>query len=814
MGRKPKTPERKKKPPTRKELRKQKREQKKKLKHTFFSQKKKKVVESKKKKTTIEKTEISDEEIPSDDELPSPNPVNGGKAVIEHPLDRFKKAAEKQNKLVKEITSGSRKRRIKQLKAENEKEDRLIRQLEKKLKIDKKRGDKSVPKCFDDGFDYILELCLPENIDNMYKAAKEAKDLDGEGSKGEELRLKDAEKRYFGSDSELESVDSEIEENIDEELGNIGSDSEDDVQSHRYVRAPEYLSDDSEDEELQEEEEEENDNADEESNYAEEENSDADGVEEDIYGRTRDKAGNVVNGKYIPPHMRAQQASSDEKLQRLRKQLKGWLNRLAEANLQKIAKDTEDLYMKNSRHDMNHTLCSLIVESIVTPVNAVERMVQEHALFIAVLHANVGSEVGAHFLEALVQKFDTLLNQMEAYDVEEKQLDNVVLFLCHLYTFRICHHSLIFELLKRVSAELSEKCVECILVVLRSVGFALRKDDPVALKEFIGEIRQKADTLPEALKDNPRMKFMLDILVAVKNNNMLKIPNYDPSLAEHLRKLLKGILRNEKYVTTLNIRMDDLLAADQKGKWWIVGSAWTGRQSEGQGSVGRGKNGQKFSSEVLELAKKHRMNTEDKTNVFCTLMTATDQTDAVNRLLELSIKDTRVIATILIYSCLCEPAYNAFYAVVAQQLCSSDRKHRLAIQFASWDKIKVLGNLNDNQIDNFSKFLAHLIEEGAQSLSILKVIDFGQIDKASVKLVRRIMLTILLKDDYTCRKVFDKIAPSAKLKSFKVSLKLFLQHFLVKKANKLDLPEDQLQTMMKRIAIADESLSSSSRVLL
>lgn len=543
MG-KAKSQEKKKRPPTRKELRKQKRQQKKQVKHEFFS-KKKKLPEWKGEKKTVSRKkvpqaepDISDEEIPSDDEIVSslePS-SSGGKPSIENPMDRFIKAAEKKNKLVKEITSGSRKRRIEQLKAENEKEDRLIRQLEKKLKIDKKKSDRTVPKCFDDGFDYILELCLPENIDKMYRAAKEADDLDestssltngknvkkskkkiSEDAKGS--RLKEAEKKYFGSDSEVESRDSESSDGEDpegHEYSDSDSDTEDDQQSHKYVRAPKYESDESGNEDLdakdsdgdgESESDEEDAPEDSEGAAADEENW------EDIYGRKRDREGKFLNetatnGKYIPPQLRAKKSSDlsespekQEKLQRLQKQLKGWLNRLTEANLQKIAKDTEDLYMKNSRHDMNHTICSLILESIITPIAAAERMILEHCLFIAVLHANVGSEVGAHFLEALVERFDTKLNQIESYDVENKELDNVIVFLCHLYTFRICQHSLIFELLKRLSIQLSEKCVECILVIFRSVGFALRKDDPATLKDFIGEIREKADTLPDALKD-------------------------------------------------------------------------------------------------------------------------------------------------------------------------------------------------------------------------------------------------------------------------------------------------------------------------
>jgi len=42
-----------------------------------------------------------------------------------------------------------------------------------------------------------------------------------------------------------------------------------------------------------------------------------------------------------------------------------------------------------------------------------------------------------------------------------------------------------------------------------------------------------------------RLEVMVaEILLAVKNNNVNKIPNYDPSHFEHLKKTLKGYLRS------------------------------------------------------------------------------------------------------------------------------------------------------------------------------------------------------------------------------------------------------------------------------
>jgi len=43
---------------------------------------------------------------------------------------------------------------------------------------------------------------------------------------------------------------------------------------------------------------------------------------------------------------------------------------------------------------------------------------------------------------------------------------------------------------------------------------------------------------------SPRVKFMLETLSALKTNNARKIPNYDPSVLEHMKKLLRNLVRS------------------------------------------------------------------------------------------------------------------------------------------------------------------------------------------------------------------------------------------------------------------------------
>ena len=84
----------------------------------------------------------------------------------------------------------------------------------------------------------------------------------------------------------------------------------------------------------------------------------------------------------------------------------------------------------------------------------------------------------------------------------------------------------------------------------------LRRDDPVALKSFILKVQSKASQVES---EDSRVVFMIEVLNGIKNNNVNKIPNYDPSHFDHLKKSLKSSLREGKFVTELNISYKDLV---------------------------------------------------------------------------------------------------------------------------------------------------------------------------------------------------------------------------------------------------------------
>ncbi|POI36088.1 hypothetical protein CIB84_000157 [Bambusicola thoracicus] len=474
--------------------------------------------------------------------------------------------------------------------------------------------------------------------------------------------------------------------------------------------------------------------------------------------------------KYIPPQVRKAQEELDDKkreeLGRLKKMVNGLINRLSEPNLSSISGQLEELYMANSRKDMNETLTSILMNACVTAVAMPARLMMEHVLLVSILHQTVGTEVGAHFLEAVVKKFDELSRS----DAEGKECENLLALIAHLYNFHVVHCLLIFDILKKLVSSFTEKDIELILFLLKNVGFSLRKDDALALKDLISEAQSKANAAEKELKDQTRVRFMLETMLALRNNDMRKIPGYDPQPVEKLRKLKRSLVHSSSSgtETQLRVSLESLLNADRVGRWWIIGSSWSGApmisntDSKTQQKLHIGK----VSSKIMELARKQRMNTDIRRSIFCVLMTSEDFMDAFEKLLKLGLKDQqeREIVHVILYCCLQEKTYNPFYAFLASKICGYERR--------------------------------------------FQVIEFGDLDKPKVRFLRQVLSMLLIKtDDDDINDIFGRISDNPKLGMLRESLKLFLTHFLLKNAQVQNSDEETV-LLKERAELASRALQA------
>ncbi|EPQ04573.1 Nucleolar MIF4G domain-containing protein 1, partial [Myotis brandtii] len=491
-------------------------------------------------------------------------------------------------------------------------------------------------------------------------------------------------------------------------------------------------------------------------------------------------------GKYLPPHvLRAEETVATQKREereRLKKHVQGLINRLSEPNMASISGQLEELYMAHSRKDMNDTLTGILMSACAPGTAMPGRLVMEHVLLVSTLHHTVGIEVGAHFLEAVVRKFDDIYKK----GTEGKECDNLFTIIAHLYNFHVVQSLLIFDILKKLIGTFTEKDIELILLMLRNVGFSLRKDDALSLKELITETQAKASGAGSKFQDQTRIRFMLETMLALKNNDMRKIPGYDPEPVEKLRKLQRALVRGAGSGTESQLRVswDSVLNAEQTGRWWIVGSAWSGAPmiSSQQKAPQKPLAGM-VSAKMLELARKQRMNTDVRRNIFCTIMTSEDFLDAFEKLLKLGLKDQqeREIVHVLMDCCLQEKTYNPFYAFLAGKFCDYERRFQMTFQFSIWDKFRDLENLPATNFSNLVYLVAHLLKTKSLPLSILKVIEFSELDKPRVHFLREVLHVLLMgtEAEDICF-IFARVSDNPKLGVLREGLKLFISHFLLK----------------------------------
>ncbi|KAM8823688.1 nucleolar MIF4G domain-containing protein 1 [Spinachia spinachia] len=690
----------------------------------------------------------------------------------------------------------------------NVEEDREIKRLERRLGLNRRKNKKTLPQSFSvDGLDYILGVLDSGSSaaglyvddddadEDMEKAMDNFEKLDENNSEQSDEDVKP------GDETASEGSDEDMAP-IDEEDGDEGGDDDDDDDDDETVEEMEAELD-------------EGNAADSEKENDDEKEEEADAQDTTTSGFTSETV-NAAPGKYVPPHLRG---AGDEKrkaeLEKLKRNVKGLMNRLTEPNMASISGQLEELYMSRSRKDMNDTLTEVLLAACVTPSLMPDRLLMEHVLLVSIVHHAVGIEVGAHFLESVVRRFDGVYNN----PTESKECENLVAIVGHLYNFQVVHSVLIFDILKRFVGAFTEKDIELVLSVLRNVGFALRKDDALALKELISEGQRKACDLGSKFQDQTRVRFMLETMLALKNNDMRKIPGYDPEPMEKLKKLQRTLIQRRAGGSDMKLRvsLDNLLAAEHVGRWWIVGSSWSGapmNAERGSAPSTGGAAGGQFSAKVLDLARKQRMNTEVRRNIFCVIMTSEDYLDAFEKLIRMGLKDKqeREIVHVLMDCCLQEKTFNAYYAVLGEKFCSHDRRFQMTFQFSLWDKFRELSNLPSSTMNNLIQLVTLLLQRKCLSLSILKVIEFGELDKATVRFLRHVLTTLLKDmDPEDLAGLFGKISGIPKLGMLREGLRLFISHFLLKNAESRG-PAEQAATLSERAQVATNAMEAKLKL--
>ncbi|KRX40812.1 Nucleolar MIF4G domain-containing protein 1 [Trichinella murrelli] len=571
-----------------------------------------------------------------------------------------------------------------------ENDNREIKKYEKLLKLKKKKNN-ALPKSFSiDGLDYLLELCMgnkPYTDGSSGDFTRDTKDLIGDG---EEVL------------SEEEEMNSEDEN---------GEELEEEMEEERNSENAEF----------------------------------ANTERENIYG---DQSTSELQCALKHEMLDETFASPEEQAmaERVEKILKRFINKLSESNVLVSSREVMELFRTNPQHVVKRVFTEVILDACFTAFRLPDRLLITISVLVGILHSTLSSNFSAYFVEMLVQKLEEKRTDENEQEIESNALQNGYLLVAYLCAMKasVTSYKLLIDIFNSLMQ--SGRCLDLQLLVplVKNLGFVLRKACPSDLKDFVMSAIAKMEKHgSESSRAEAFTNILMIDLNAIKNNNASKICHYDPDLIDHFTKLLRSCLSGKTPEMPLAFGLMDILEASTKGRWWIVGSSYV------VPVAGASKSGDlnqfNYSEDLLRLAKKNRMNTDLKRNIFCCILSAEDYLNAFEKLLKLNLSDKqeREIIHILFVCCLNEKTFNPFYGYLVQKFCSYNAKFVLTTQFALWDKLKILKTLKKTQIQNLSSLIAHLFGSLALPISVLKVINFVEIEETMTDFLKRLFTKFL-----------------------------------------------------------------------
>ncbi|KAI8824404.1 uncharacterized protein EV422DRAFT_519975 [Fimicolochytrium jonesii] len=517
-------------------------------------------------------------------------------------------------------------------------------------------------------------------------------------------------------------------------------------------------------------------------------------------------------GKYVPPHLRKQPPTKSEAYLRLKRQVQGLLNRLSDANMDSIISGIEECYRNNSRHDVTEILTDSILSFVADHANLLDSFVMTYAAFIASLYSIVGIEFCAHLMQTGVELYETSRKEYldgikvdpEGSDAKSKRCINVVTLLAFLYNFEVVSCVLIYDIVREAIGTLSELDVELLLRMLRICGFQLRADDPLALKDIVLAIQAAAANRPEA--SSSRFKFMVETIMDLKHNKRKLAKKgttanagADMSQQERLKKFVGNMGKKRATLHStepLRVGLEDIRNVVTKGKWWLVGAAWTGHElnnntnNENQNDTSALPTSTSTDNptSLLALARSQKMNTDIRRSIFLTLLSSEDCLDCFSKLLKLHLSDKqeREIVRVLLHCAVQEKVYNPYYALVAQKLCEWKHGMRITFMYALWDAFKSMagddGGEEEEGMDvrkcaHMAKLYAYLVAVDGVNLGVLKALTFTSLQPLHHLFLQLLLTTLFTTYAKTTTQIHTIFARAATQENVREGLVFFIKRW-------------------------------------
>lgn len=442
--------------------------------------------------------------------------------------------------------------------------------------------------------------------------------------------------------------------------------------------------------------------------------------DENPFVAAQEPAEPLAGSKYIPPALRRKMeaeagAGVSAEVQAIRKDIKGPLNKLSEANVGVIVNDINLLYLKYPRNVVTEELTATILALILQQGRLLDTFVYLHAVVVLSIHRLQGVEFGANFIQTLVEKLEA------TPPGEDKNASNLVLLLLSVYLFQLVGSRLIYDMIKQWLDLFDEHRAELLLRLVRSSGNQMRLDDPLSLKDIVVATNEVFAKL-EPAQVTPRIQFLVETITLLKNNKLKPTLEDSHKLAIRLKKFMSTAITGA--AEPIQVSLDDIHQVETRGKWWLVGAAWKGDDS----TVNRAQVALTLDRAAplwTQLAGARLMNSDIRKAIFISIKQAEDFVDALTRIDKLGLKKAqeREIPLVLVLCMQAEPVWNPYYGALARKLCEQ-HSFRKTFQFMFWDHLRQIDEDPDlDRTFKLARFYGMLLGEGLP-LHALRQVNF------------------------------------------------------------------------------------------
>lgn len=535
---------------------------------------------------------------------------------------------------------------------EKERESRLIREeerdikrYEKLLKLKSYRKRNRLPKSFYlDGLGDLIELCDHKQYENRIETND---DVEIEPESDSDNQPEDDYCDEHSQNEEFDYEDQEMNEDDDEDFDEENSDEEEknfDEQTKLNTKR----------------------------NAVRQLNND--GHYEDIYGFVRDKDGEIVQkeeSKRQKLELLESEVVVDENIQR---KVRGLINRLTVDNIKAISGQIVELYKSNSRFMINKAIFNCIENMVIKSPHQVScKIATEICLLIVILHSEVGDDIGGYFVHSFICEFDSAFKS-------KSELNNIIILILNLYATGLVDPRIIYDIIEMFCERFDEKAIEMIDLIIKSIGFLLRKDDASRMKSLIVRIQTLAASVDLSAAGS-RIKFIFESLTAIKNNNVTKLKSSKTMvMTELIEESLKANLKKSR-VPPLSGQYTEVI---QSSSWFSFTKTFVPLEPINQ----KDKRASSKTIDILEtqdidlklrdqLCRALRINTPLRKDLFTVLFQCNDYLDAACKLISIGKKQFSEVINLVLHVAINEKIYNQFYHHLLQHLSTCDRKYKV-----------------------------------------------------------------------------------------------------------------------------------------